>query len=68
MSRLTKEITWKTGKLKASHGTPVTGRGSMGYISGRGRAGAEERCQKVRQKVNQQLQECKIQEFPSESV
>lgn len=52
MSRMTKEITWKTGKLKASYGTPIRGRACMRYTAGRGRAGAEEGCQEVSSSMN----------------
>lgn len=47
-------------KLKASSGTSIRGTGCMGYISGRGRVGADEGCQMVRQKVNQEFQDCKV--------
>lgn len=53
MSRMTKEITWKTGKLKASYGTPIKRESLHGvYTAGRGRAGAEEGCQEVSSSMN----------------
>lgn len=47
-------------KLKASSGTSIRGSGCMGYISRRERVGADEGCQIIRQKVNQELQDYKV--------
>lgn len=35
-------------------------RGYVRYTAGKGRAGAEEGSQKVKQRMNQELQECKV--------